>query len=271
MGLLKNTPAESLTIGPEIIPRPPPGFRVIFIAFMLRGLSLPPHPFLRGLQFAYGIQLHDLNPNAILHIACFIMLCECFLGIEPHWALWRRIFVIRRPLPFQTGGFSYQVRPDVPYFNLQMPKNNPGWRMKWFYAKDKSSSGETFGLEEFQATVNLRPCVSWKHDLSDEEMKITEPLMKKIEQLRATPKKELSGLQLIRTFIERRIQPLAARAHCMWDYSDRQDSTRISSDELRKAKIDECVRTITNIKKKSPVPKAFGVVAFSKAFPRTEV
>jgi hypothetical protein len=41
-------------------------------------------------------------------------------------------------------------------------------------------------------------------------MKITEPLMEKIQQLRATPKKELSGIQLIRTFIERRIQPLAA-------------------------------------------------------------
>jgi hypothetical protein len=25
----------------------------------------------------------------ILHIACFITLYECFLGIEPHWALWR--------------------------------------------------------------------------------------------------------------------------------------------------------------------------------------
>jgi hypothetical protein len=84
MGLLKNTPAESLAAGPEIIPRPPPGFWVIFIAFLLRGLSLPPHPFLRGLLFAYGIQLHDLNPNTILHIACFITLCECFLGIEPH-------------------------------------------------------------------------------------------------------------------------------------------------------------------------------------------
>jgi hypothetical protein len=41
MSLFKNTPAESLAAGPEIIPRPPPGFRVIFIAFLLRGLSLP--------------------------------------------------------------------------------------------------------------------------------------------------------------------------------------------------------------------------------------
>jgi hypothetical protein len=57
----------------------------------------------------------------------------------------------------------------------------------------------------------------------------------------------------------------------MWDYSDRRDSTRISQDELHEAEIDECVRAITNIKKKSAVPKAFDAVAFRKAFPRTEV
>jgi hypothetical protein len=98
VGLLKNDPAEVLATGLEIVPRPPLGFRVLFLAFLLWGLSFPLHPFLRGLLFAYGIQLHDLNPNTILHIACFVMLCECFLGIEPHWALWRRIFIIRRPL-----------------------------------------------------------------------------------------------------------------------------------------------------------------------------
>jgi hypothetical protein len=118
ISLLKNDPVEVLVAGLEIIPRPPAGFRVIFLAFLLRGLSFPPHPFLRGLLFAYGIQLHTLNPNTILHIACFVTLCECFLGIEPHWALWRRIFVIRRPLHYQTGGFSCQVHQDVDYFNL---------------------------------------------------------------------------------------------------------------------------------------------------------
>jgi hypothetical protein len=41
MGLLKNTPADSLAAGPEIIPRPPPGFRVIFIAFLLRVCLFP--------------------------------------------------------------------------------------------------------------------------------------------------------------------------------------------------------------------------------------
>jgi hypothetical protein len=57
----------------------------------------------------------------------------------------------------------------------------------------------------------------------------------------------------------------------MWDYSDRRDSTSISQDELHEAEIDECVCTVTNIKKKDPVLKIFGAVAFSKVFPRTEV
>jgi hypothetical protein len=95
--------------------------------------------------------------------------------------------------------------------------------------------------------------------------------MDKIQQLQATPKKELSGIQLIRTFIERRIQPLSARAHCMWDYTDRQDSTRISPDELKEAEIDDSVRAVMKLKKKSFVPKVFGTAAFSKLNPRTEV
>jgi hypothetical protein len=102
-------------------------------------------------------------------------------------------------------------------------------------------------------------------------MKITQPLMEKIQQLWATPKKELSGLQLIRTFIERRIQPLAARAHCMWDYTGHQDPTRFSSDELKEAEITDGVLAVTSLKKKSTVPKIFGTEAFSKSSPRIEV
>jgi hypothetical protein len=42
----------------ERIPEPPSGYRVMFLAFLLRGLSLPAHEFLRGLLFVYGVQLH---------------------------------------------------------------------------------------------------------------------------------------------------------------------------------------------------------------------
>jgi hypothetical protein len=76
----------------ERIPKPPSGYRVMFLAFLLHGFSLPAHEFLRGLLFVYGVQLHQLTPNSLLHIACFVTLCESFLGIEPHFLLWRSIF-----------------------------------------------------------------------------------------------------------------------------------------------------------------------------------
>jgi hypothetical protein len=57
----------------------------------------------------------------------------------------------------------------------------------------------------------------------------------------------------------------------MWDYSEHRDSTQISPNELHEAEIDNCVRAVTNIKKKSIVPKIVGAVAFIKAFPYTEV
>jgi hypothetical protein len=79
----------------ERIPKPRDGFRVMFFAYLLRGLSLPAHKFLRGLLFVYGVQLHQLTPNSILHIAYFITLCESFLGIDPHFLLWRALFRLR--------------------------------------------------------------------------------------------------------------------------------------------------------------------------------
>jgi hypothetical protein len=47
---------------------------VMFLAFLLHGLSLLAHEFLRGHLFVYGVQLHQLTPNSILHITCFITL-----------------------------------------------------------------------------------------------------------------------------------------------------------------------------------------------------
>jgi hypothetical protein len=79
----------------EVVPTPLVGYRVMFLAFILCGLSLPAHEFLCGLLFVYGMQLHHLTPNSLLHIACFITLYEAFLGIDPHWVLWKFLFRLR--------------------------------------------------------------------------------------------------------------------------------------------------------------------------------
>jgi hypothetical protein len=102
-------------------------------------------------------------------------------------------------------------------------------------------------------------------------MATTEPLMQKIAQLRSTPGKEVTKIQLIRTFKEHRVKPLAACAHYMWDYLGRKDPTHLSSDKMKDIDMDDGVRTISMLMKKTDVPKEFGTEPFSKAHPRTEV
>ena len=62
---------------------------VMFKAFLERGLAIPVCDFLQGLLFHWGIQLHHLTPNSILHLSIFVHLYEAFLRIYPHFDLFK--------------------------------------------------------------------------------------------------------------------------------------------------------------------------------------
>jgi hypothetical protein len=93
-----------------------------FSHFLYHGLSLPVHEFLHGLLFVYSVELHQLTPKSILHIACFIMRCEAFPGVNPHWSLWKRISYLRRNASKEeihdVGGAMIGVHPDAQYFKF---------------------------------------------------------------------------------------------------------------------------------------------------------
>ena len=80
--------------GDEDEPSPPKGYVVSFARFHERGFATPAHKFLRGLLDYYKVELQHLTPNGVQHIAAFIALCEGFLGISPHFDLWRYFFAI---------------------------------------------------------------------------------------------------------------------------------------------------------------------------------
>jgi hypothetical protein len=75
-------------------PAPPAGYVVSVTVFHKRGFASPPHQFLRGLLDYYKIELKHLNQNGIQPQAAFVMLCEGYLGINPHLDLWRHFFAI---------------------------------------------------------------------------------------------------------------------------------------------------------------------------------
>ena len=58
-------------------------------------------PFVRGLMFYYGLEFHDLAPESILHISAFIVVCEAFLRVTPHFGLWLKTFNVA---PKMIGG-----------------------------------------------------------------------------------------------------------------------------------------------------------------------
>jgi hypothetical protein len=68
---------------------------VVFVPFLIRGLALPASPFFRGLLNFYALNLTHLNPNSVLQIDVFVHLCEAFLGIPPHFGLWKYLYRCR--------------------------------------------------------------------------------------------------------------------------------------------------------------------------------
>jgi hypothetical protein len=79
---------------------------VVYVPFLIRGLALPVSPFFRGLLDFYELNLTHMNPNSILQISIFIHLCEAFLGILPHFGLWKYLYHCR---PEMAGGHHQLV------------------------------------------------------------------------------------------------------------------------------------------------------------------
>ena len=69
---------------------------VVFEDYFWRGLGFPVHPFLRDLMEFWSISLCNLHPNTILHVSIFIHFCEAFLGVLPHFNLFRHLFCLKK-------------------------------------------------------------------------------------------------------------------------------------------------------------------------------
>ncbi|KAK1574646.1 hypothetical protein QYE76_008079 [Lolium multiflorum] len=201
LGLMKKEDAIRFP-SEESYPNPPMEYRVSFVDHLIRGLSTPIHDFLRGLLFVYGIQLHQLTPNSILHISIFITLCECFLGITPNWILWKRIFCLRRngshSTTYNIGGVVICVRTDVDYFDVKFPDSVQGWRRRWLYIHEEDANSVEHNIVPFDGNAKIQRRHSWDAEASEEE-KGEEAPMTRIHELR-TRGKELSGVQTLPTF-----------------------------------------------------------------------
>ncbi|KAK1645195.1 hypothetical protein QYE76_063000 [Lolium multiflorum] len=252
----------------ESYPTPPMGYRVSFVDHLIRGLSAPIHPFLRGLLYVYGLQLHHLTPNSILHISIFITLCEAFLGVQPNWALWKRIFFCRRNgsanVAYNIGGVVISVRSSVNYFDVKLPDSVQGWRKKWLYIREENDGCAEDNIPPFDGAEKILRRRSWDAEATEEERTSTEALMTRIHELQNTRGKELSGIQITAYFLKTRVQPLQARKNPFWNYAGDEDTDRLSTN-LEAKDLDKLIRRISSLKKKDSIPSTYRVKPYSAA------
>jgi hypothetical protein len=113
--------------------------QVVFASFFERGFNLPAGDFFRGLLYYYRLELVHLVPNSITVVSTFIHFCEVYLGIPPHFLLWRYFFCVKstgkRSGP--VGAVVFVLRPGLKaeWIDTDLPDNTTGWRSEWFYMR----------------------------------------------------------------------------------------------------------------------------------------
>ncbi|KAK1666582.1 hypothetical protein QYE76_054741 [Lolium multiflorum] len=215
-------------------------------------------------------RLHQLTPNSILHVSIFITLCECFLGVQPNWALLKRIFCLRRNgshgVAYNIGGAVICVRSDVDYFDVKFPDSVQGWRKRWLYVHEESSDSIEYNIAPFDGKAKILRRRSWDAEASEEEKLATEALMTRIRELQSTRGKELSGIQITAYFLRIRMQPLQARKNPLWMYAGDEDVERLSMD-LSAKDLEKLIRRISKLSKKDTIPSSCKVAPFCRANP----
>jgi hypothetical protein len=115
--------------------------QVIFASFFERKFNVPAGDFFRGLLYYYKLEQVHLIPNSIIVVLSFIHLCEVYLGIPPHFVLWRYFFQVKTTgkRTGVVGSVMFCLRSGlkVEWINMDLQDNTTGWRSKWFYIPDQ--------------------------------------------------------------------------------------------------------------------------------------
>ena len=162
-GYLAKEIAHRLPAEGQVVPTPEPTERVVFIPHFFPGLGFPLHPFVCGLMYYYGIDFHDLSPNSFLNISAFIVACEAFLHIHPHFGLWLKVFNVKpKVVDGQHAECGEAMVSKLP--NVSRPKGTfvetvKEWQKQWFYITEPR--GTTWSVAvEFRSGAPMR-LTSW--------------------------------------------------------------------------------------------------------------
>ena len=136
-GYLAKKIGHRLPAAGQIVPNPEPHERVMFLPHFVHRVGFPLHPFVRGTMYYYDIDFHDLSPNSFLNITTFIVVCEAFLRISPHFGLWMKIFNVKPKVVngehAECGGAMVNKMAKVTWPTSAFNDSVKEWQQQWFY------------------------------------------------------------------------------------------------------------------------------------------
>ena len=112
---------------------------VIFRDFVEHGLAVPVSELLHALLQFWGIQLHHLTPQSILHLSIFTHFYEAFLGILFHFHFFQHFFTLvpipNAAKPAVVGGCELVLRPETQdeYLAYDPAGKGTEWKSFWFH------------------------------------------------------------------------------------------------------------------------------------------
>jgi hypothetical protein len=74
-------------------------------------------------------------------VSTFIHFCEAYLGISPHFLLWRYFFCVKsigkRSGPVGVVMSNLRSGLKAEWIDTDLPDNTAGWMSEWFYIADQ--------------------------------------------------------------------------------------------------------------------------------------
>jgi len=210
--------------------------------------------------------LNDLVgiPNSILLISTFIHLCEAYVGIEPHFDLFRYLFYLWKKGAVRgskiAGGVYLILRDGMKNRYLSCPCNTSlsEWYKKWFYIREEPGSA-TF------CDVGYIPekRVSWT-DRPEYNGQVAE-LMSLIDW------SCLDGPGMVGNFLVQRVMPCQRRVHSVYEYAGSQEPTRMCLDGPEKTELQQLMNLLFNLSDDSFVRSDDRMHAFKLGRPAPKV
>jgi hypothetical protein len=200
---------------------------VVYVPFLVRGLALPISPSFCGLLDFYNLNLTHLNPNSILQISIFVHLCEAYLGVLPHFGLWKYLYHCRPGMAGGqhqlVGGASLEMRRGrkTEYLDIPLKDSIKGWRLEWFIVENHGKS-----LPPWSGRQPDVRTPSWIESPTALEVTEAKVLLAEVCLLK---ERGLTAEAVVADFVFKNIQPLKDRAYPAYLYSGVADSTRVTN------------------------------------------